>query len=157
MLRSRSHWLAAALIASSVFTATIAQAQQQPPTQTQTATPRGDRMYHRLQTTLGLTDAQVSQIRAIFQAQRDAHKQLWQAMRQARTDLRQAALNGGDADALAAKKAVVAQLQAQSLEMRVQTLQQIGPVLTQEQRDKLAEMGPAAMWRGHHRGPKTQS
>ena len=157
MLRTRSHWLATALIASSVFTATIAQAQQPPPTQTQTPTARGDRMYHQLQKKLGLTDAQVSQIRPIFQAQRDAGKQLWQAMRQARTDLRQAALNGGDAGTLAAKKATVAQLQAQGLDMRVQTLQQIGPILTQEQRDKLAQMGPAAMFRGHHRGPKAQS
>ena len=70
-------------------------------------------------------------------------------MRQAQTELRQLVLNGGDANAIAAKKAQVAQLMGQGLDMRIQTLQQIGPILTQEQRDKLAQLGPGAMWRGH--------
>jgi Spy/CpxP family protein refolding chaperone len=39
------------------------------------------------------------------------------------------------------------------MDLRVQTLQQIGPILTPEQRTKLAQMGPGAMGRGH-RGPK---
>ena len=141
MTRTRSFWLVAALIASSVLTATVAQAQ---------ASTRGDRMYSRMQQNLGLTDDQVTAIRQIHQGQREARRQLWQSLHQAQTDVRQLALSGGDAAALAAKKAQVQQLLAQGLDLRVQALQQIGPLLTAEQRDKLAKLGPAAMWRGRH-------
>ena len=151
MLRPRPLWIVAALIASSVLTATTVTYAQQPPA------PRGDRMFSGLQRNLGLTDDQVNQVRAIFQQQRDARRQLRQSMRQAQTDLRQLVLNGGDANAIAAKKAQVAQLMGQGLDMRIQTLQQIGPILTQEQRDKLAQLGPGAMWRGHrHQKPPQQ-
>jgi Spy/CpxP family protein refolding chaperone len=152
MLRTRSRWLVAALLVSSVLAAaTVTHAQQQSPP------AKGDRMFSRLQKNLGLTDAQVTQIRAIYGQQREAHKQLGQSLRQARTDLRQLALNAGDATAIAAKKAEVAQLMAQGLDLRVQTLQQIGPILTPEQRDKLAQMGSHAMWRGHrHHKPPQQ-
>jgi periplasmic protein CpxP/Spy len=146
MLRFRSVWLAAALIVSTMLVTA-------PLTHAQPAAPRGDRMFSRLQRTLGLTDDQVTQIRAIYGQHRDAQRNLWQSLRQAQTDLRQLALGGGDANAIAAKKTEVAQLLAQGLDQRVQTLQQIAPVLTPEQRDKLAQMGPAAMWRGH-RGPR---
>lgn len=153
MLRPRFLWLVAALLVSSVLTAaTVTQAQQeQPPA-------KGSRMFSRLQQNLGLSDDQVTQIRGIFQQQRDAHRQLGQTMRQAQTDLRQLALNAGDANAIAAKKAEIAQLTTQGLDLRVQTLQQIGPILTPEQRDKLAKMGPSAMWRGHrhHHKPPQQ-
>lgn len=152
MLRTRSLWLVAVLLVSSVLTAaTVTHAQQPPPS-------RGDRMFDRLQKNLGLSEAQVPQIRAVFQQQRDAHRQLGQTMRQKQTELRQLALNSGDATTIAAKKAEVAQLMAQGLDLRVQSLQQIGPILTQEQRDKLTRMGPAAMWRGHrhhqHKAPQ---
>ncbi len=147
MLRPRSLWIVAALVASSVLAAaTITQAQQPP-------APQGHRMLSVLQRNLGLTDDQVNQVRTVFQQQQDARRQLGQSMRQAQTELRQLVLNGGDANAVAAKKAQVAQLMSQGLDMRIQTLQQIGPILTQEQRDKLAQLGPAAMWRGH-RHPK---
>jgi len=116
-------------------------------------------MFSRLQQNLGLTDDQVTQIRAIYAQQRDAHRNLWQSLRQAQTDLRRLALGGGDPNAIAAKKTEVAQLLAQGLDLRVQTLQQVAPVLTAEQRDKLAQMGPAAMWRGQRgpKAPRTQS
>ena len=151
MQRPRSLWIVAALVASSVLTAaTVTQAQQPP-------APQGHRMLSGLQKNLGLTDDQVNQVRTVFQQQRDARRQLWQSMRQAQTDLRQLALNSGDAGAIAAKKAQVAQLMGQGLELRIQTLQQIAPILTQEQRDKLAQLGPAAMWRGHrHHKPPQQ-
>jgi Spy/CpxP family protein refolding chaperone len=152
MLRTRSLWLAAALLVSSVLTAaTVTHAQQPPPPS------RGDRMFSRLQKNLGLSDDQVTQMRPVFQQQRDAYRQLGQTMRQKQTELRQLALNAGDANAIAAKKAEIAQLMAQGLDLRVQTLQQIGPILNQDQRDKLAQMGPAAMWRGHrhyHKAPQ---
>jgi Spy/CpxP family protein refolding chaperone len=142
MTRTRSFWLVAVLIASTVLTATVAQAQP---------STRGDRMYSRMQQNLGLTDDQVTAIRQIHQGQRDARRQLWQSLHQAQTDVRQLALSGGDAAALAAKKTQVEQLLAQGLDLRVQALQQIGPLLTAEQRDKLAQMGPRAMmWRGRH-------
>jgi Spy/CpxP family protein refolding chaperone len=113
-------------------------------------------MLGRLQRNLGLTDDQVNQLRPIFQQQRDSARQLGQSMHQAHSGLRQLALNGGDASAIAAKKAEIAQLTAQGLDLRVQTLQQIGPILNQDQRDKLAKMGPAAMWRGHRHHAKPQ-
>src|SRR5262249_13896793 len=73
MLRSRAPWLVAALIVSTVLTTVpLAQAQTPPPS------PRGDRMFSRLQQNLGLTDDQVTQIRAIFAQQRDAHRNQWQ-------------------------------------------------------------------------------
>jgi len=153
MLRTRSLWLVAALLVSTVLTAaTVTHAQQQPPPN------RGDRMFSRLQKNLGLSDDQVTQIRGIVQQQREARKQHGQALHRAQTDLRQLALNAGDANAIAAKKAEVAQLTAQGLDLRVQTLQQIGPILSQEQRDKFAQMGPSAMWRGHrhHHKPPQQ-
>ena len=151
MLRPRSLWIVAALIASSALMATTVTYAQQPP-----PAPHGQRMFSGLQRNLGLTDDQVNQVRAVFQQQRDARRQLGQSMRQAQTELRQLVLNGGDANAVAAKKAQVAQLMGQGLDMRIQTLQQIGPILTQEQRDKLAQLGPGAMWRGHrqHKPPQ---
>ena len=152
MLRTRSLWIVAALIASTVLTAATVTHAQQPPA------ARGDRVLSRLQRNLGLTDDQVNQIRGIFEQQRDARRQLGQTLRQAQTALRQLALNAGDANAIATKKAEVAQLMAQGLDLRVQTLQQIGPILTPEQRDKLAQMGPSAMWRGpRHPKPQQQS
>ena len=151
MLRTRSLSLIAALLVSSVLTAaTVTQAQQQAPTN------RGDRMFSRLQKNLGLSDDQVTQVRGVFQHQRDARRQLGQTMRQKQTELRQLALNAGDPNAIAAKKAEIAQLMAQGLDLRVQTLQQIGPILTPDQREKLAQMGPAAMWRGHRHHSKPQ-
>ena len=144
MARTRFFWLVAVLIVSSVLMAAVAHAQ---------SPSMGDRMYSRLQQNLGLSDDQVNAIRQIHEQQRDARRQLWQSLRQAQTDLRQLALSGGDAAAIAAKKTDVGQLLAQGLDLRVQALQQIGPLLTAEQRDKLAQLGPAAMWR-RHRAPK---
>ena len=151
MLRPRSLWIVAALVASSVLAAaTVTQAQQPP-------APQGHRMFSGLQRNLGLTDDQVNQVRTVFQQQQGARRQHGQSMRQAQTELRQLVLNGGDANAITAKKAQVAQLMSQGLDLRIQTLQQIGPILTQEQRDKLAQLGPAAMWRGHrHHKPPQQ-
>jgi Spy/CpxP family protein refolding chaperone len=146
MVRTRSLWLVAALIVTSVLATA-------PVTHAQSAPSRGDRMFSRLQRNLGLTDDQVTQIRAIYGQHRDAQRTLWQSLRQSQADLRRLVLDGGDPNAIATKKAEVAQLLAQGLDLRVQTLQQIGPILTAEQRDKLAQMGPAGMWRGH-RGPR---
>jgi len=94
-----------------------------------------DRMKQRL----GLSDDQATAIRAAVARHRDEQMQTWKALRTAQTDLRQLALNGGDAGALAAKTAEVQQLHGQTVAVRVKVLQEIGPVLTPEQRAKFAQ------------------
>ena len=96
----------------------------------------------RLQKRLGLTDDQVNAIRAAYARHREEQKQSWQALRAAQTDLRQMALNGVDTTAKAAE---VQQLLGQTVALRVKVLQEIGPVLTPEQRAKFAE----ARFHGH--------
>jgi Spy/CpxP family protein refolding chaperone len=107
-------------------------------------------MMARFQQQLGLTDAQMQAIQAVHANHAAAQKQLWQSLRQAQSDLRQLALNGGDPAAVQAKSAEVAQLLGQGVSMRVQTMQEISPILTPDQRAKLAQMGPKMGWR--HRG-----
>ena len=109
--------------------------------------PRAHGMAH-LQKRLGLTDDQVTVIRTAFQKHRDEQKQAWQALGAAQRELRQLALNGGDANAIAAKSSEVQQLLGQTVALRVKVLQEIGPVLTPEQRAKFAE---ARMHPGMHR------
>lgn len=94
-----------------------------------------DRMKQRL----GLSDDQATAIRAAFARHRDEQRQTWKALRTAQTDLRQLALSGGDAGAIAAKTAEVQQLHGQTVAVRVRVLQEIGPVLTPEQRAKFAQ------------------
>lgn len=103
----------------------------------------------RLQQRLGLTDDQVTAIKAAYQKHRDEQKQAWQALRTAQAELRQLALDGGDVGAIQAKTAEVQQLLGQSVATRVKVLQEIGPILTPEQRAKFAA--------GHgHRGGRHQ-
>src|SRR5206468_334180 len=107
----------------------------------------------RLQQRLGLTDDQVTAIRAAFERHRDQQKQAWQALRTAQADLRQLALNGADTSA---KTAEVQQILGQTVALRVQVLQEIGPVLTPEQRAKFAQASYRPGMR-HHRRPAVQS
>lgn len=105
----------------------------------------------RLQHRLGLTDEQMAAMKEINARHAGERRQLAQALRQARQELRQAALNGGD---VKAKSAVVASLVAQMAELHATTLQEIAPLLTPEQREAMAKMGD----RGHRGGPRgTQS
>jgi Spy/CpxP family protein refolding chaperone len=104
----------------------------------------------RLQTRLGLTDDQVTAIKAAYAKHRDAQKQAWQALRTAQTDLRQLALNGADTTA---KTAEVQQLLGQTVAVRVKVLQEIGPILTPEQRVKFAELGSHHGMRHHRKAP----
>jgi Spy/CpxP family protein refolding chaperone len=117
--------------------------------------PRAHGM-ERMQKRLGLTADQVTAIRAAFQRHRDEQKQAWQALGAAQAELRQLALNGADANAIATKTTEVQQLLGQTVALRVKVLQEIGPVLTPEQRVKFAQarMHPG-MYR-HHKAP-TQS
>jgi Spy/CpxP family protein refolding chaperone len=107
----------------------------------------------RLQQRLGLTNDQVTAIKAAYAKHRDEQKQSWQALRTAQGELRQLALNGADTTA---KTAEVQQLLGQTVTARVKVLQEIGPILTPEQRAKFAEMSSAHGGR-HHRKPTTQS
>jgi Spy/CpxP family protein refolding chaperone len=102
-----------------------------------------------LQQKLGLNDTQAQQIRDIQARDFAAHKQNWQALRQAQTDLRRLALSGADDRTLSAKQTELQTLLAQAMQARVNTLKEIGPILTPEQREAYAKMmagGP----RGHH-------
>jgi Spy/CpxP family protein refolding chaperone len=110
----------------------------------------------RLQQKLGLTDDQVTAIRAAYQRHAEAQKQARQALHVAEADLRQLALDGGDAAALQAKTAEVQRLLGQTVELRVKVLQEIGPVLTPEQRAKFAQAQLRSGMRHHRRAP-TQS
>jgi Spy/CpxP family protein refolding chaperone len=141
-MRKPIAWMVAAVLTLALGSAAFAQAPSEG--------PRGPRGMGKLQRHLGLTDAQVTQLRQAYQGQREAQKQLWQSLGQAQRDLRQLALSGGDEAALRAKMAEVQQLQAQALELRVKTLQQIAPLLTPEQREKLAQMQLHGGPRGHH-------
>ncbi len=106
----------------------------------------------RFQQALRLTDEQVAQIREVHTRHAAEFRQLGQSLRQARTDLKQAALNGGD---VKGTTAAVAALLAQMTELRATTLQEIAPILSPEQRDAMAKMSPRGHW---HRGPRpTQS
>ena len=102
----------------------------------------------RLQQKLGLTADQVQKLRDIHTRDFAAQKQNWQALRQAQTDLRRLALSGADDRTLSAKQTEVQNLLAQAMQARMNTLKEIGPILTPEQREAYAKMmaqGP----RGH--------
>ena len=121
---------------------------------------RGEHGMGRMERHLGLTDDQKAAVRGAFQKHRDEGRQIGQQLRTAQTELRQLALNGADAGAIQAKTNEVQQLMSQSLAVRVKVLQEIGPVLTPEQRAKFAQAS-FGHGRGHgkrfHRAPATQS
>ena len=105
-----------------------------------------------LQKKLGLTDVQAQQIREIRAKDFANQKQNFQALRQAEGELRRLALSGADARTLSAKQTEVQNLLGQTMQARVNTLAQIGPILSPEQREAYAKMmdhGP-----GHHRHMK---
>ena len=116
-------------------------------TQAPTAQAPHTRGMDRMKQRLGLSDDQATAVRAAFAKHRDEQKQNWQALRTANRELRQIALNGGD---ITAKSAEVQQLMGQSLALRMKVLQEVGPILTPEQRAKFGEM-QAGFHRGMHR------
>jgi len=121
-------------------------------TQGQTPASREHGM-NRMQQRLGLTNDQVTSIRAAFERHRDEQKQAWKALHTAQAELRQLALNGGDTTAKAAE---VQQLLGQTVTLRVKVLQEIGPILTPEQRVKFAQAQHRPGMGRHHKAP-TQS
>jgi Spy/CpxP family protein refolding chaperone len=127
------------------------------------AAPAADRAHRwesRLQQKLGLSEDQLQAFRQLH-ASRDveAVRQQHRALRAAETELRRLALNGADDATLAAKQAEIQTLRAQQLQQRVDSLKQIGPVLTPEQREafaKMMERGHRGHHRGHKHGPRQQ-
>ena len=108
--------------------------------------PRRTTARERFQERLGLTDEQMAAIKEINGRRAAERKQLAQSLRQARVELKEAALNGGD---VKAKAAAVTTLVGQMTELHASTLQEISPLLTPEQREAMAKMSPA-MHRHHH-------
>lgn len=106
------------------------------------APPRHERHGHKFQQWLGLTDDQMTQIRALRQRDAEAWKQTGTALRKAQSELRELALGGGSADAIQAKQTEVQQLFGQMVQLRVKQLQELAPLLTEEQRQKLAQGRP---------------
>jgi len=150
MQPTRSRWLLALILSSALLTPVAVRAADGP---TPGAPPSGH--VNRFQQRLGLTDEQMTAIREVHARHAESQKQLGQSLRQAQSDLRQLALNGGDPAAIHSKKTEVAQLQSQALETRVQSLQEIAPILSPDQRAKLAQMGPRGFGRHggyHHQG-----
>ena len=107
--------------------------------------------HQRFQEKLGLTDDQMAKIREIWHRQRDTARPVFQALRLANQQLRELALNGAADGVIQAKLAEIEGFQSQALQLRVKVLREISPLLTDEQRQKFAQMSPMG-WR-HHRRP----
>ena len=96
----------------------------------------------RLSTELGLTDEQVQAIRQLHQGQRPARVQLHQSLRDSRRSLRELIFSGGADEAIQAQVGQVQQLEAQAVQMRVDTLRATSQILTPEQREKYRQFRP---------------
>ncbi len=143
MTRIRSRWLAPLALGALVLgSATVVLAADTPEAPGKPAHHGGW-----FQRQLGLTDEQVQQIRAIRAEDREAYRRLHGSLRQARAELRRLALDGADDATLTAKRAEVESLIGQSIGLQVESLRKIAPILTPEQREKLAQLRPG----GHHR------
>jgi Spy/CpxP family protein refolding chaperone len=122
-----------------------------------TAPDRAKRWESHLQQKLGLTDDQLQAFRQVY-ANRDiqAQRQHGQALHAAQAELRRLALNGADDATLQAKQAEVQNLLAQSMQQRVETLKQVGPILNPDQREAFAKMMERGPRGHHHRGPRPE-
>jgi Spy/CpxP family protein refolding chaperone len=114
---------------------------------------RAQRWESRLQHKLGLTEDQVVALRHVY-ASRDvkAQRQHYRALHAAQAELRRLALNGADDATLQVKQGEVQTLLAQSMQMRLETLKQVGPILNSDQREAFAKMMERGHRRHHHRG-----
>lgn len=111
---------------------------------------------HRLQQRLGLTDQQTEAIRQIRERDAAAAKQHGQTLRKAQAELRRLVLTEADEGAIQAKQAEVQRLVSDSVQMRVDRLKELTPILTPEQRQQLAELMEKPR-RGHRGPPRHQS
>jgi Spy/CpxP family protein refolding chaperone len=86
----------------------------------------------------------------------DEWKQHFQAVRQTQRELRHMVVTGADPSAYQAKLAELQTLMNQGLEMRVNTLKEISPILTPEQREKFADAVDQSFHHGGgRRGPRS--
>ena len=139
-------------LVAAVFAASTAHA-----TAPATGTDRSSRWESHLQQKLNLTEDQLAAFRQIHatrdvQAQRQQHK----ALRTSQAELRRMALNGADDATLQVKQTEVQNLLAQSTQMRVAALKQVGPILNPDQREAFAKMMERGHRGHHHKGPQTQ-
>ena len=107
----------------------------------------------RMQQRLNLTNDQMTVVRTAFEKYRGEQKQTREMLRTTQKELRTLALNGGDTNVIAAKTTEVQQLLGQSVAARVKALQEIGPVLTPEQRAKFAEFSYRGGMHRHRKAP----
>jgi Spy/CpxP family protein refolding chaperone len=91
-----------------------------------------------LQKKLGLSDDQVQQIQAVYANDQSQRQQLRSQLKQAFADFRQSALNGNADDSN------LKTLSGQMLDLKGKELQQIGAILSPDQRTAFAAM------KGHH-------
>jgi Spy/CpxP family protein refolding chaperone len=135
VLRAVTMFLAATLAAG-----TVAYAAEAP----QGTAPRS--WETRLQQKLDLRDDQVQAIRQIREREAPGWKQHRVALGQAQSELRKLILTEADQASIDAKHAQVQQLMAEGLAKRINTLKEITPLLTPEQREKFTAM----MEQGRH-------
>ncbi len=144
---TRTSWLRALMLvlAATLVAATLAQA----------AEPSGGDGRHgrregRLQQQLGLTDQQAQAIREIHARQSQAWKTHSQTLRQAQAELRRLVLIEADQATVQAKLEEVQRLLGETVQMRVNTLKEVAPILTPEQREKYAAMAEQGRRSRHH-------
>jgi Spy/CpxP family protein refolding chaperone len=99
----------------------------------------------RFQERLGLIPEQTQAIREIRERNRESAERIGQSLRQAQRELRQLALGGAEQATVQAKAAQVEQLLGEALQLRVKTLQEMAPLLTEEQRLKMEQLGPGRL------------
>jgi Spy/CpxP family protein refolding chaperone len=148
-MRAMKVFRAAALtVVATLVTATAIYAADAQP-----GTDRAQRWESRLKQKLGLTEDQVVALRQVY-ASRDvnAQRQQFRALHAAQAELRRLALNGADDATLQVKQSEVQSLLAQSMQMRLETLKQVGPILNPDQREAFAKMMERGHRHHHHRG-----
>ena len=144
---TRIAWLLAValVLAAPVVPAALAQAAK--PAQ---GDARHGRREGGLQQQLGLTDQQAQAIREIHARQSQARKTHSQALRQAQAELRRLVLIEADQATVQAKLEEVQRLLGETVQMRVNTLKEVTPILTPEQREKYATMAEQGRRSRHH-------
>ena len=127
--------LAAAAIAGGLTTTKTFAADQQ------ASGSMREKIRQRVAEKLGLTEDQKSQIKAIYEGEKDVLKPLLTQLHQARVGLR-AAIRAGDANeaAVRAESAKVAVAEADLAVERMKLSGKINPILNDEQRHKIGEM-----------------
>jgi Spy/CpxP family protein refolding chaperone len=99
------------------------------------------RFLHRIKEKLNLTPDQVTQIKTVLKADKENLTAIASKMHAARLGLRQAIRAPGATEAnVRAASAQVATVEADMAVERMKLFAQISPILTQAQKDKLAEM-----------------